>query len=28
MAGLRLGVGVAHGRGAGTRVSFAGALTF
>ena len=27
-AGLRVGVGVAHGRGAGTRVSFAGALTF
>jgi outer membrane protein assembly factor BamA len=26
--GLRVGVGVAHGRGAGTRVSFTGALTF
>lgn len=27
-AGLRVGLGVAHGRGAGTRFSFAGALTF
>lgn len=27
-AGLRLGLGVAHGKGAGTRVSFVGGLTF